>query len=139
MVPWSNQSCVKVLDLSFSSAVTVIGFSRNEISTSIGRPSLFMAGGYADGISLRNGRLLISQNANGDSWTSWLVRAKAWPEVEKMLIRAQRLRQMRAVQGLEKDNNIGVSSVRDSDLKMAIECGLSLPGWVGVLPIPHVR
>lgn len=98
-----------------------------------------MAGGYADGSSLGNGGLLIGQNANDDWWASWLMRVKAWPEVEKMLVRAQRLQQMRAVQGLEKDNNIGVSNVRDSDLKMAIKSSLSLPGWVGVLPIPHVR
>lgn len=88
MFSWSNWSRAKFFDVDFSSAVIKTGLSSSERSTKVGRPSLIMNGGHTDGISLRNGGPLIGQDANGDWWANWVMRAEAWAAVEEALSKA---------------------------------------------------
>lgn len=88
MFSWSNWSRAKFYDVDFSSAVMNTGLPSSERSTKVGRPSLVMVAGHTNGISLRNGGPLIGQDANGDWWAEWVMRAEAWREVEKALSKA---------------------------------------------------
>jgi len=88
MFSWSNWSRAKFYDVDFSSAVVKTGLSDSERSTKVGQPSLIMNGGHTNGISLRNGGPLIGQDANGDWWANWVMRAEAWPQVEEALSKA---------------------------------------------------
>lgn len=85
---WSNWSRAKFFDVDFSSAVVKAGLPDNKRSTKVGQPSLVMNGGHTNGISLRNGGPLIGQDANGDWWANWVMRAEAWPQVQKALSEA---------------------------------------------------
>ena len=82
---WSNWSRAKFFDVDFCSAVTKRGLDVTGRKTKLGQPSFIMTRGHGDGISTRNGGPLIGQDANGDWWVNWLMRAEAWSEVEKAL------------------------------------------------------
>lgn len=82
---WSNWSRAKFYDMDFSSAVTKTGAATGERSTKVGRPSLVINFGHADGLTVRNGGPLIGQDARGDWWINWYLRDEAWAEVERAL------------------------------------------------------
>lgn len=85
---WSNWSRAKFFDLDFSSAVVKTGLPDSERRTEVGKPSLILPGGHTDRISLRSSGPLIGQDANGDWWANWIMRAEAWPAVEEALSKA---------------------------------------------------
>lgn len=80
---WSNWSRAGFFDLDFSAAVTKTGLQTRERNNKVGRPSLVFTNGHTDGLSIRNGGPLMGKDANGDWWLVWVMRAEAWPEVEK--------------------------------------------------------
>jgi hypothetical protein len=82
---WSNWSRARFYEVDFSSAVTKRGPDVIDRKTKLGQPGFIMNRGHGDGISTRNGGPLIGQDANGDWWVDWVMRAEAWPEVEKAL------------------------------------------------------
>jgi hypothetical protein len=82
---WSNWSRARFYEVDFSSAVTKRGLDVIDRKTKLGQPGFIMNRGHGDGISTRNGGPLIGQDANGDWWVDWVMRAEAWPEVEKAL------------------------------------------------------
>ena len=86
ILSWSNWSRAKFYDMDFSSAVVKTGGATHERSTKVGRPSLVLTFGHADGLSVRNGGPLIGQDGRGDWWINWYLRDEAWAEVEKALM-----------------------------------------------------
>ncbi|KAF2995038.1 hypothetical protein E8E13_000637 [Curvularia kusanoi] len=81
---WSNWSRAKFYNIDFSSAVIKSGLSAKDRASLVGQPSLILVSGHTDGINLRNAGPLIGQDANGDWWLDWHMRAEAWNEIEKM-------------------------------------------------------
>ncbi|KAF9698313.1 hypothetical protein EKO04_003352 [Ascochyta lentis] len=85
MFSWSNWNRARFYEVDFSSAVVRSGLNGEDRMSKLGRPSFIMNRGHGDGISIRNGGPLIGEDANGDWWVSWPMRAEAWSEVEKAL------------------------------------------------------
>ncbi|KAJ4312152.1 hypothetical protein N0V94_007590 [Neodidymelliopsis sp. IMI 364377] len=75
----SNWTRAKFYEVDFSKA----GPDLEERATKLGRPSFLMASGGVQGLSLRNGGPLLGKDANGNWWITWVLRAKAWSEIEK--------------------------------------------------------
>lgn len=82
---WSNWDCAKFYDVDFSSANRSVDSPTPERMVHMGRPSLVMNSVHLDSISFRNGGPLIGQDARGDWWLDWVMRAEAWTNVEKIL------------------------------------------------------
>ncbi|KAJ8109765.1 hypothetical protein OPT61_g7216 [Boeremia exigua] len=88
IVGWSNWSRAKFFNLDFSSAVLKAGLPVSERATKIGQPSMILINGQGDGITMRNAGPLMGQDANGDWWAAWYMRAEAWREVEEVFSKA---------------------------------------------------
>ncbi|KAF3040415.1 hypothetical protein E8E11_003660 [Didymella keratinophila] len=81
MVGWSNWARAKLYNVDLSSAVVKTGLPIDGRRTKLGRPSLIMSWADASGISVWNAGALIGQDANGDWWLGWTMRAEAWAAV----------------------------------------------------------
>ena len=88
-VGFSNWHRGRFFDMDFSGAVLRPGTPLESRANKLGQPSLILTNGHADGFSVRNVGPLMGRDAAGNWWIQSILRAEAWPHIEKQFAKLQ--------------------------------------------------
>lgn len=81
----SNWSKGKFFEVDFSAAVVAVGVPLSQRANKLGRASYINLAAHKSFMPIRNSGAVVGQDAAGNWWTTWAMRAEAWPKIDEHL------------------------------------------------------